>query len=129
MSSFGQKDVRGFDVSVDDTCKVSSIESVCNLNSRGQNLIDRQRLAIDAVLQRHPVQKLHSNEKLVAVLTNLINRADVGMVKGRGARASRRKRSNAWGVLSHFVGQKLPEFGADDEQPITRAESERQQRG
>src|SRR5258708_25494521 len=39
--------------------------------------------ARDAVLQRRAIQKLHGNERLSVLCTDVINRADVGVVQGR----------------------------------------------
>ena len=34
----------------------------------------------NAMLQRHPVEKLHGDEGMTILLANVINRADVGMI-------------------------------------------------
>ena len=37
------------------------------------------------MLQRHPVQELHGDERLSILLANVINRADIGVIQcGRG---------------------------------------------
>jgi hypothetical protein len=41
------------------------------------------RAARDAVLQRHAIEKLYDDERLVAALADLVNGADVGVVQGR----------------------------------------------
>jgi len=40
-------------------------------------------LAGDTMLQRHAIEKLHGDERLVVVLSDFIDGADVGMIQGR----------------------------------------------
>src|SRR5690349_15582824 len=49
----------------------------------GQQLINVDGFPRDPMLQRDPFQKLHRDEDVIAVLPDLVNRADVGMVERR----------------------------------------------
>ena len=89
VSALGDKDVRRLDVAVDDSRRVRGIQRVGNLDPQRQNGLGLHRPPADAVLQRHPVEILHHQEGLLAVLADLVNGADVGMVQTQRRRAPR----------------------------------------
>ena len=80
VPTFGHENVRGLDVAVDDACSVSGVERVGDVNRQTEQNIGVDGLSGDAVLQRHPVQKLHGDERLLTTLADVVNRADVGVV-------------------------------------------------
>jgi hypothetical protein len=53
-----------------------------NLDSQVQHLLQRQRLAGNAVLQRLPIEKLQRNERLIVVFSDFMDGANIGMVQG-----------------------------------------------
>ena len=61
----------------------------------------------DTVLQRHPVQKLHGNERLSVLFVDFIASADVGMVQSRGGFGFALKAAQGVRVLGNFIGQNL----------------------
>ena len=67
---------------MNDSFAVGRIECVGNLSAQLQHLLERQRLAGNAVLQRFAVEKLHRDERLPALLTDFVDGANVGMVEG-----------------------------------------------
>ncbi|MGA9998599.1 MAG: hypothetical protein WBQ04_00625 [Candidatus Acidiferrales bacterium] len=79
------KNVRWLDVAVDDSFGVRCIQSVRNFNPQLQHLLKRERLATDAVLQRHPVQMLHGDKRLPVLLANLVDSANVRVIQGRSS--------------------------------------------
>ena len=90
---------------MDDARSVSGVKRVGDVDGDREQNLRFQRPPGDAMLQRHPVQKLHDDERLTFVLADLVDRADVGMVQSRAARASRRKRSRACGSLATSSGR------------------------
>ena len=63
--------------------------------------------ARDHVLQRHAIQVLHDDERLVIFLSDFIDCADVGMIqRGSGLRFAL-KPSHRLGILGEFFGQEL----------------------
>src|SRR5271169_4242455 len=82
LPALGDENVGGLDVAVDDSFAVGGIERVGNLNGDVEYGLSVQRAAGDAVLQRRPVQKLHGDERLPVLLTDVIDRADVGVTEG-----------------------------------------------
>src|ERR1700751_1778926 len=82
VTALRHEDVCWLDIPVDDSCRVSGIERVGDLDAKRQDGIDLQRLATDAVFERRAIQKLHRNKRLTILLPDFIDRAYVGMVQG-----------------------------------------------
>ena len=59
------------------------------------------------VLQRQPIQKLHDDEALLALLDNVVNRADVGMIQCRGGFRFTPETGQCLRVFGYFVWQEL----------------------
>jgi hypothetical protein len=95
VPSFCYEDVGWLDVAVDDAFSVSRIKSFRNLNSEFQQFVNRHGLASDAVLQGLTIQKLHDDEWLAFVFANLVNGADIRMVKCGSRFCLRLNRSSA----------------------------------
>ena len=87
MPALGDKDVCRLDVTMNDVSSVSGIQRISNVDCEREKNFRFQRTPGDPVLQRNAIQKLHDDEGLVSALSNLVDRADVGMVQG-GSSAS-----------------------------------------
>ena len=59
------------------------------------------------MLQRHAVQKLHGDERLLAVLPDFIDGADVGMIESRCRPCLSAKPLQRLRVSRQFLGQEL----------------------
>ncbi len=75
----------GFDVPVNDPLLVRRIQRVGDLDRHVEQRLNLERLPLDQVPEGLPFQQLHGNEWLAFVLADLVDRADVGMVEGRGS--------------------------------------------
>ncbi len=78
----GHKNVCRFYVAMHDAFRVCRFQRIGNLNAEFQNLFDRQWLVLDSLLERLPLQRLHSDKGAPINLTDVVNRADVGVVQG-----------------------------------------------
>src|SRR5580704_11777973 len=83
VAAFGDENVSGFDVAVHYAFGVRGVERVGDLDGQRKYQPGFHRLSADAVLQRQAIQELHHDERLAFMLSNLVDRADVGMVQGR----------------------------------------------
>src|SRR4029077_20525359 len=112
VSAFGDKNVRRLDVAMNDALDVGGIERFCNLNCQRENRLDLHGTPGNTVLQRHPVQKLHSDKRLTVLLTNVVNRADVGMVEGRCSLGFAVEAFQRLAILGNIWREKLESYKA-----------------
>ena len=59
------------------------------------------------MLQRHAIEKFHSDEGLAVLLANVMNRADVGMVQGGSGLCLALEAAERLRIASHLIGQKF----------------------
>ena len=64
-------------------------------------------LALMQVLQCLPLQQFHGDERLALVLVNVVDRADVGVIEGRGGTGLTLEALQGLMVLGHFFRQEL----------------------
>ena len=86
-------------------CATSSASAICAAEIH--QLIDRDRLALDAVLQRRTVEIFHHDVLAILVFANVVDGADVGMIeRGRGPRFTPEPLQRLR-VLRQFIRQEL----------------------
>src|SRR6202040_1800486 len=96
-----------FDVPVDDAFGVGGVERVGNLNRQGQQSVCLQRSARSPMLQSHPVQELHGDERFAVLVVNFVDRADIRVVESRSSLGFALKAAESLRVFGHLVGQEL----------------------
>lgn len=85
MAAFGQKKVRGLDISVDDAFGVSRIQPVRDLDGELEEVFRIHGSATDSVFQGLSIQVLHDDERSAIFFADVVNRTDIWMVEcGRG---------------------------------------------
>src|SRR5664280_533996 len=107
MAAFCYEDVGGLDIAVDDAFGVRRIKRIGDVDRDGKQLFRFERPPRDAVLEGLPLQKLHGDEGTRVLFTDVVNRADVGMIERRGGLGLPRKTGESLGILGDAVGQKL----------------------
>ena len=106
-ATFGDEDIGGLDVAVNDAGAVSGVERVGDFDADFEKAIEFERAAGDDVLESRTVEKLHGDEGAAVVFADVVDGADVGMIqRGSGAsfalEAIERLR-----VASEIIGKKL----------------------
>ena len=130
VAAAGDEDVGGLDVPVDDVLGVSGVERVCDLDAEVEKEFEVESFAFDEVLQGAAVEKLHDDEGLTALLADVVNRADVGVIEGGcgfglAAEASEGLRVAGQAFGKEFQGDgtmKAGVFGLIDDTHATAAE-------
>ena len=107
MTTLGDKNVCWLYVAMHDAFAMCRIECVSNLNPERQGVFRLQWAPSDAVLQRHAVEKLHRHEGATIFLTDVVNRADVGMVQSGSGPGLTTKPLQRLRITRNFVRQKL----------------------
>jgi hypothetical protein len=74
-------------------------------------LIHWQRFAHDALAERLAFQQLHRDERLPMLVVNFVDRADVGVIEGRGSFGFALEAAKSLEVLRDIIGQ---EFQRDE---------------
>jgi hypothetical protein len=72
-----------------------------------QYLLDLQRLATDAVFERHAFQILHRYKRLTILLPDFVDRADVRMVQCRRSTSFTPKALQRLWVFCKIIGKKF----------------------
>src|SRR5262249_54781906 len=84
LAAFGDKNVGGFNVPMDDVFGVRGVETIDNLDGDVQKGFDFHRSTGNTVLQRGPVEEFHDDERPAVFSANVMNGADVRMIYCRG---------------------------------------------
>src|SRR5271166_7055894 len=66
-----------------------------------------KRTSCDQVFQRYAMQILHGDESLSVMLTDLIDRADIGMVQGRSRLGLSLEAKQCLGISGYVIRQKF----------------------
>ena len=93
---------------MNDPLGVRCVQPIGNLNGqRKQSFVLHTLLSLLAgnpMPQRDAVQKLHGDKRLIAMLANVVNRADVGMVESRRGTSFTPKAFQCLRVSGNIVG-------------------------
>ena len=87
--------------------EVGGVERVGDLDAEVEDLIQLERLALDAVLERFAFQELHGDEVLALVFPDLVDGANIRMVQSRGSARLALEARQRLLVAGHFLGQEL----------------------
>ncbi len=104
-------DVRRLQVAVDDADRVRLGECVRDLDRITQNVVERQALGGNQLVEAPAGDELHGDEVRALILANLIDMDDVGVIEGRGGAGLLEKTPFSLPVGVDFPGD---EFQGDE---------------
>ena len=107
LAALGNEDVCRFDVPMNNPSTVRDGQCVSNLNPPLQCLFGSNRLLFDSVLEGLPFHQFHRDKGLALMLSNIVNRADVRMVQGRGRTGLALEPFHRLAVVRNFFWQEL----------------------
>ena len=84
MAAVGDEDVGRLDVAVDDPLGVGGFERVGEFRAEFKNSIGREWPPAIKLMKRRALQPFHRHKMAAGVLSDIVNRADVRMIEGRG---------------------------------------------
>ena len=116
MTTFGDKDVGGLDVAMHNAGRVGRVQRVGNFDGQVEQGFSFQWPSRNSALQGQAIEKLHGDKRLVLMLANLVDRANVGMIQGRGGAGFAAKPFQRMRIIGHIFREELerdeaPEFG------------------
>ena len=116
MAAFGYENIRGLYVAMRDAFGMRSVKTLRNFDGHFEQKFERHRLGSHSVLQRHPVQEFHRDERLALVLPDFVDRADVGMIQRRSGTRLTTETFERLSVTGYVIGKKFqcdeaPQFG------------------
>ena len=77
------EDVLGFDIAVDDACRVRGVQRGGDLGAEVEGGVQAQRTGGEPIFQRRALEILHDDERPLVLLADVVDRADVGVVQRR----------------------------------------------
>ena len=92
---------------MDDARRVRDIQRIGNLHSEVHQLLHRQGLALDAVLQRVAVEIFHDDVLTLVGLANVVDGAYIGMIERRRGPRLAPESLQRLRVPRQFIGQEL----------------------
>src|SRR6266571_4840907 len=101
------EDVRGLDVPVDDALRMCCIQRIGNLDTQIEYYFDLQRLASNLVPECLPLQQFHGDEGSPIELVNLMDRADVRVIKRGCCLCFPLEAAEGLRIVGEFVGKEL----------------------
>ena len=107
VTALGDENVCRLDVTVNDALGMRGVQPVGDVYCEYKKLFQFQRLPLNLVLQSHAVEKLHADERFAIFLAEVVNRADIGVVKRRGGLCFALKSAQNHGIAGHVVRQKF----------------------
>jgi hypothetical protein len=81
VTALGHENIRGLDVAMHDALRVRRVEGVGDLDADIDNLGNLEHAAAEAIVERVSLHPLHDDERLALMFTDVVNRADVGVVQ------------------------------------------------
>ena len=103
----GDEQIGRLDIAVNDPGGVRRFQRVGDLDRERQEPIDLERAPGDPMLQRHPVEELHDEERAAALLADVVDGADVGVVQRRGGPCLAAESGQRLGITSKVGRQEL----------------------
>src|SRR5713101_9463176 len=92
---------------MDNSFGVRRIERVGDFEGNRQPALDFQGPTLDQMLEGGTVEILHGDEGLAFMLSNLVNRANIGMVQSRSGPGFPTEPLQRVGVGNHFLRKKF----------------------
>ena len=107
VAALGHEDVCGFDVTMDDAFGVSGVKRIGHFDGHVQNAFQLHRTSGDVVFQRFAIKVFHGDERVGIALTDIVNRADVGMVQSGSSLCFALKSRQSLSIFGNVIGKKF----------------------
>ncbi len=113
VAAFGDEDVSGLDVAVDDAFGVGGVEGVGNFDGECRGAVHLHRAAGDPVLEGLAFETFHGDEGLAVLFADVVDGADVGMIESGGGLGLAAKAGEGLRILSNDRREEILERRSD----------------
>jgi hypothetical protein len=107
VTATGYEDIGRLNVAMNDTFTVGRIQRVGDIDGDWKECLRFHGPSGYEVLQRHSVKEFHDHENIAFVVSNVVDRADVRMVKRRRGTSFAAKALHGLGIAGDVLRQKL----------------------
>ncbi len=111
MAAFGDENVGGLDVAMNDALGVRGVEAVGDVDGEGEEAFEVHGAAGDGVLEGLALEVLHRDEGLAVGVADFVDGADVGVVEGGGGFGFAAETFEGLGIAGERFGE---EFQSDE---------------
>ncbi len=112
VTASGDKNVGGFDVTMDDAFCVGGIEGVGDFGGEGDELVEFDGTSGDGVLEGGAFEIFHGDESAAIFFADVINGADIRMIQGGSGFGFALETREGLGISGEFIGEKLQGDGS-----------------
>ena len=114
MTAIGNEKVGGLDVAMNNALGVSGIEGISDLDAQVHEAVGFERPAEDGFPHSPAFQMLHHNEWASLEFTDLVDRADVGMIQRGSGTGFAAETLKGLGILGDIVRQEFERHEAPE---------------
>ena len=107
LAAAGDEQVGRLDVAMDDGGAVRGVERIGDLDAEVEQVVERQRAARDALLERLALEQLHHHEVLALLFADVVKDADVRVTQARDDAGFAEEALERLGDAAGFGGQEL----------------------
>ena len=107
VAAFGDENVGGLDVAMDDAFGVGGVECVGDFDGDAEETIEFEGLAGDDVLERDAIEKFHGDEGCAVFFADVVDGADVGMIERGGGLGFALEAGEGLRIVGDVVGEEL----------------------
>ena len=105
--ALGDENIRGLDVAMNNSLRMGCVEGVGHIDCDGQQAVHLDRPHADHMFQRGAFEVLHRNEGLAFMLSDFVDRTNIGMIQGRRRACLAAETFERRLVVGNIVGKKF----------------------
>ena len=106
------ENVGGLDVAMDDAARVRGVERIGDFGGDLQQLLEMDRPARDAMLQRLAFEEFHHEEGVALIFADIVDGADVGIVQRGGGAGFAAEAFQSLRIAGSLIREKFDGHGA-----------------